>query len=131
MGRVVVVDHAGTKITLSMTRFRLPRRMLLRLVARFRMFDATTIKFPVFIPKYEIAVFDGPPKVFSLRTPDLVFYYPDADIATRKWAELAAAVQQGGLLGEALDHFITYANPREQGVRHPALERYFAKLSQG
>jgi hypothetical protein len=96
MRKMAVVDHAGTKITLSMIRFGLPRRILLRLATRFRMFDPTTINYPVFIPRYEIAVFDGPPKVSSLRAPDRVFYYPDEDIAARKWAELAAAVEQGG-----------------------------------
>lgn len=132
MGKVAVLNHAGTKITISMIKFGWPRRILLRLAVRFRMFDPTTIKFPVFIPRYEIAVFNGSPKiVFSLRTPDLVFYYPSVDIATRKWAELTAAVQQGGIFGEALDHFVRDAHPREQGVRHPGLERYFAKFSRG
>lgn len=87
MGKIAVVHHGGSKITLSMIRFGLPRRMLLHLARRFRLVDR--FRFPLFTPKYEIAIFDGSPKVvFSLRNPHFVFYYPDANTASRKWGEL-------------------------------------------
>jgi hypothetical protein len=122
MGKVAVLDHAGSKITLSMIKFGLPRRVLLHLAKTFRMIDR--YRFPLFIPKYEIAVFDGGPKVvYSLRTPHLVFYYPDADTATRKWAELADVVEQGGLHGKEIVQFIRDGRPREQGLNPVGLEK--------
>lgn len=130
MGKIAVIDHAGTKITLSMIKFGLPRRILLSIARKFQMVDP--YRFPAFIPRYEIAVFNGGPKVvFSLSTPDVVFYYPDEDTATRKWTELSVAIQQDGLFGKAVDHFIRYAHPHEQGVHHPALEKYFAEHLRG
>jgi hypothetical protein len=129
MGQVAVVDHAGTKITLSMIKFGLPRRVLLRLEKKFRMIDR--YRFPLFTPKYEIAVFDGGPKVvFSLRNPSHVFYYPDADTASRKWAEPAAAVERGGLHGDEIVQFIRDGNPREQGLNPVGSDRAWAKLFQ-
>ena len=122
MGKVAVVDHAGSKITLSMIRFGLPRRVLLRLAKRCRLVDR--FRFPLFIPKYEIAIFDGGPKVvFSLRQPHLVFYYPDADTASRKWNQLTTAVEQGGLHGKEIIQFIRDGHPREQGLDPVGLDR--------
>jgi hypothetical protein len=121
MGKIAVVHHGGSQITLSMIRFGLPRRMLLRLARRFRMVDR--FRFPLFTPKYEIALFDGSPIIFSLRNPYLVFYYPDADTASRKWGELVAAVKQGGLYGNAIVQFIRDGDPCEQGLNPVGLDK--------
>jgi hypothetical protein len=127
MGKVAVLDHAGNKITLSMIKFGLPRRVLLRLAKKFRMINR--YRFPLFTPRYEIAVFDGGPKVvFSLHNPYLVFYYPDTDTASRKWAELAAAVEQGGLYGNEIVQFIRDGHPREQGLNPVGLGKAWANL---
>jgi hypothetical protein len=127
MGKVAVLDHAGTKVPLSMIKLGLPRRVLLRLAKKFRMIDR--YRFPLFTPKYEIAVFDGGPKVvFSLGNPYLIFYYPDADTASRKWAELAAAVEQGRLYGSEIVQFIRDGHPREQGLNPVGLDKAWAAL---
>lgn len=129
MGKVAVVDHAGSEITLSMIRFGFPRRMLLRFAKRYRLVDR--FRFPLFIPKYEIAIFDGGRKaVFSLRQPHLVFYYPDANAASRKWNQLTAAVEQGGLHGKEIIQFIRDGQPCEQGVDPVGLDRAWRALLQ-
>src|SRR5260370_28572135 len=115
MGQVAVVDHGSKKITLSMVRFGLPRRILLHIAKQFRLIDR--YKCGVFTPRYEIAVFDGGPNaVFSLHTPYMVFYYRNSCTATRKLAELSAVVEQGGLHGDPLVQFIRTDYPNEQEV---------------
>jgi hypothetical protein len=113
MGKFAVVDHAGEKITLSMVKLGVMKRMLLRLAKKFRMVDR--YEFALFSPRYELAVFDGPSIVLS-PMPHFIFYYPDTDTATRKWNELTAAVELGGLCGGQFIDFIRNADPREQGV---------------
>jgi hypothetical protein len=128
MGKFAVIDHAGSTITLSMIKFGPLRRILLRVAKKLRLVER--YRFPLFTPKYELAVFDGGRKaVSSLHTPYLVFYYPDAGTAIRKWAELAAAVKQGGLHGNEIIQFIRNGNPREQGLNpvglNSALSNFF------
>jgi hypothetical protein len=118
MGKVAVLDHEGAKITLSMIKFGLSKRMLFCVARKLRLIDRYS--FAIFTPKYEIAVFRGIPKgVLSkavfVSMPDVIFYYPDADTAARKWGDLATAIEQGGLLGAALLRFMSDAHPSEQG----------------
>jgi hypothetical protein len=119
MGKFAVVDHAGEKITLSMVKFGVAKRILLRVAKKFRLINRH--EFAQFSPRYELAVFDGPKVVLSQM--HLIFYYPDADTATKKWGELAAAVEHGGLHGGQVIDFIRNADPREQAVNAVGVEK--------
>jgi hypothetical protein len=126
MGKVAAIEHAGRKITLSMVKFGLSKRILLKIKPKYP-------QLAMFTPRYEIALFDGGPEaVISLHKPHLIFYYPDADTATRKWGELVAAVEQGGLHGNEIIQFIRNGDPCEQGLYagglHRALETELMKL---
>lgn len=52
----------------------------------------------LFVPKYEIAFYDGGPKVVFSEKPYIIFYYPNAKIAFQKWDELAAIFAAEGAL---------------------------------
>jgi hypothetical protein len=65
---------------------------------------------------------------WSFLNPYLIFYYPDADTASRKWAELAAAVEQDGLYGSEIVQFIRDGRPREQGLNPVGLDKAWATL---
>jgi hypothetical protein len=122
MGRFAVLEHAGNKITLSMIKFGLPRRILFHIAKKLRLVDR--FEFAVFTPKYEIAVFDGGREaVYSLHTPPFVFYYPDAGTANKKWGELVTVLEEGGLHGDQLIDFIRNAHPREQGLNAIGVEK--------
>jgi hypothetical protein len=68
----------------------------------------------LFTPKYEIAVYEGGPKVVLFQKPLYIFYYPDAVIASKKWDELASILAREGIFGTA--DFIRAGHPREQGL---------------
>jgi len=67
-----------------------------------------------FIPKSEIAVYEGGPKVVFFQKLLYIFYYPDAVIASRKWDELVSILEREGIFGTA--DFIKAGEPREQGL---------------
>jgi hypothetical protein len=60
-----------------------------------------------------------------------ILYYPDADIANRKWSELVGVVEQDGLHG--LTQVIRDGNPGEQGFNGTgfkrALDRCFKEMT--
>lgn len=125
MGKVAVVNHGGSEITLSMVRWRARRLALfcgkkLGIINRFS--DAP------FVPKYEIAVYDGGPKAVFSEKPYIVFYYPNAKVAFQKWDELAAIFKDGGLHTSQLSDFIRAGHPREQGVSDIDFEGRMARL---
>jgi hypothetical protein len=60
MGKVAVVNHRGSQITLSMVKWSV-RRLALYWGKKLRLINRLSIA--LFIPKYEIAVYDGGPKV--------------------------------------------------------------------
>jgi hypothetical protein len=124
MGKLAVIDHRGRKTTLSMVKFGLSKRILLRLAKKFRIVNRYELA--LFVPKYEIAVFDSD-SVFA-RIPHLIFYYPDADTATRKWLQLSAVVEQGGLHGKEMVQFVRDGNPHEQGFSSVGLDRALANF---
>jgi hypothetical protein len=111
MGKVAVVNHGGSEITLSMVRWR-ARRLALFWGKKLGIINRFSIA--LFIPKYEIAVYDGGPKVVFSRKPLYYFYYPNAKIAFQKWDELAAIFAAEGLYG--ISDFIRAGEPRVQGV---------------
>jgi hypothetical protein len=69
---------------------------------------------PSFVPKYEIAVYNGDRRSVFSSKPVYIFYYPDAGIAMRKWDELTSILASKGIYG--LADFIRDGHPREQGL---------------
>ncbi len=109
MGKLSVVQFGGSDITLSMIRWGILRRY------RSNKFGFMNLTGALFIPKYEIAVYDGEPSVkYKLGLPDMVFYYPDKSTALQKFDELRAVITQGGLFGKPIRDFISSAEPKEQ-----------------
>jgi|SRR5271169_5951090 len=110
MGKVAVVNHDGSEITLSMVRWR-ARRLALFCGKKLGIINRFSIA--LFIPKYEIAVYNGGAKVVFSQKPAYIFYYPNAAIALQKWDELAVILGKDGLYSIA--DFIRAGHPREQG----------------
>jgi hypothetical protein len=123
MGKIAVVNHDGSEITLSMVRWR-ARRLVLFWGKKLRIINRFSIA--LFVPKYEIAVYDGGPKVVFAEKPYIIFYYPNAKIAFQKWEELIPIFESGGLY--ALSDFIRAGHPREQGVSDIDFEGRMARL---
>jgi|ERR1700675_4916851 len=113
MGKVAVVNHGGSEITLSMVRWR-ARRLALFCGKKLGIINRYSIA--LFVPKYEIAVYDGGRKVVFSEKPYIIFYYPNAKIAFQKWDELVAIFKDGGLYASQLSDFIRTAHPREQSA---------------
>jgi hypothetical protein len=111
MGKVGVLNHGEAEITLSMARWR-ARRLALFLGKKFGIINRFSIA--LFVPKYEIAVYDGGRRAVFSRKPVYIFYYPDANVALKKWDELTAILTAEGLYGVA--DFIRAGRPREQGL---------------
>jgi hypothetical protein len=111
MGKVAVLNHGKTEITLRMIRWR-TRRVALFLGKKFGLINRFSIA--LFVPKYEIDVFDSSRKAIFSQKPVYIFYYPSADIALRKWDELTSLLAVEGLYGIA--DFIRAGHPREQGL---------------
>jgi hypothetical protein len=65
----------------------------------------------LFIPKYEIAVYEGAPEVVYSNAPEFVFYYPDKAAALLRLGDLESAIVEGGLDGAPMRDFIWDANP--------------------
>jgi len=105
-----VLNHREAEITLSMIRWR-ARRLALYLGKKCRIINRFHIA--LFIPKFEIAIFDGGRKSVLTRKPTYIFYYPNASIAFEKWDELVSILAAAGLYG--LSDFIRDGHPREQG----------------
>ena len=111
MGKVTVVKHGADEITLSMVRWR-ARRLMLYLGKKLGLINRFNIA--LFIPQYEIAVYEGGPNVVSTKKPMYIFYYPNEEIAFKKFDELASILAHGGIFGTA--DFIRDGHPREQSV---------------
>jgi hypothetical protein len=112
MGKVAVVRHSEAEITLSMVRWGRVRRLALFWGKKLGIINRFYIA--LFVPKYEIAVYEGGPKVVFSRKPVYIFYYPDTVTALRKWDELASILAREGLFGTV--DFIRTGEPREQGL---------------
>jgi hypothetical protein len=125
MGKIAVVNHGESEITLSMVRWR-ARRLALFWGKKLGIINRFSIA--LFIPKYEIAVYDGGPKVVYSEKPYIIFYYPNARVAFQKWDELAAIFKDGGLYASRLSEFIKAGHPREQGVSDIDFEGRMARL---
>jgi hypothetical protein len=123
MGELATVAYEGSEITLSMVKWGVLRRTLLSWM------PSDNTRPCRFIPQYEIAVYDGSPKVVFSKQPTLVFYYPDKETAFEKWDELLAIVKQGGLYGAG--EFIRDGDPRKQGVltNLPSFQEVFGLTS--
>jgi hypothetical protein len=67
-----------------------------------------------FIPRYEIAVYDGAPSLSYFA--EVVFYYPDKASALQKFDELKAAIAGGGIFGQQFRKVISGAGPHKQHV---------------
>ena len=122
MGKFAVVNHGSSEITLSMVRWG-ARRLALYWGKELGLINRYSIAF--FIPKYEIAVYDGGPRVVFSEKPYLIFYYPNAEIAFRKWDELIALFERGG---HGVPDFIRAGHPDEQGVSFIDFECRMARL---
>lgn len=114
MGDVRIASYEGSEITLSMVKWGAVRRSLLFLAKRFRLVNRFSIA--LFVPRYEIALYEGNPRVVFSKRLFIIFYYPDQAIARTKLEELVTLVEQGGLLGKPLQEFLRNAAPREQGA---------------
>jgi hypothetical protein len=114
MGAVRIASYEGSEITLSMVKWGAVRRSLLFLAKRFRLVNRFSVA--LFVPRYEIALYEGNPRVVFSKRPFIIFYYPDEVIARAKLEEIVTLVQQGGLLGKPLQEFLRNGAPREQGV---------------
>jgi len=112
MRKFAVVRHSEAEITLSMVRWGWVRRLALFWGKKLGTINRFYIA--LFIPKYEIAVYEGGPKVVFFQKPLYIFYYPDAVIASRKWDELISILEREGVFGTA--DFIRAGEPREQGL---------------
>ena len=110
MRKFAVVRHREDEITLSMVRWGWVRRLALFWGKKLGVINRYFIA--LFIPKYEIAVYEGGTVFFQ--KPLYIFYYPDAVIASKKWDELASILEGEGIFGTA--DFIRAGNPREQGL---------------
>src|SRR6266481_3480225 len=110
MRKFAVVRHREDEITLSMVRWGWVRRLALFWGKKLGVINRYFIA--LFIPKYEIAVYEGGTVFFQ--KPLYIFYYPDAVIASKKWNELASILEGEGIFGTA--DFIRAGNPREQGL---------------
>jgi hypothetical protein len=108
MGELATVTYEGSEITLSMVKWGVMRRTALSWM------PSDTARPCRFIPQYEIAIFDGPPKVVFSQQATLIFYYPDKQTAFEKWDELQAVLRERGLYGAV--RFIGNGDPRKQGV---------------
>jgi hypothetical protein len=64
----------------------------------------------LFIPKYEIAVYEGAAPVVFSKAPEMVFYYPDKAAALLRLGDLESAIVEGGLDGAPTLDFIRDAN---------------------
>ena len=112
MREFAVVRHSEAEITLSMVRWGWVRRLALFWGKKLGIINRFFIAF--FIPKSEIAVYEGGPKVVFFQKLLYIFYYPDAVIASRKWDELVSILEREGIFGTA--DFIKAGEPREQGL---------------
>jgi hypothetical protein len=110
MRKFAVVRHSEDEITLSMVRWGWVRRLALFWGKKLGIINRYFIA--LFIPKYEIAVYEGGTVFFQ--KPLYIFYYPDAVIASKKWDELASILEGEGIFGTA--DFIRSGDPREQGL---------------
>lgn len=113
VGKVAVVAFEGSEFTLSMVKWGVIRRTALFLGKKFRLINQFTIA--LFVPRYEIAIFEGSPKAMFHKRPDIIFYYPDKDIAVAKLEELTELVRQGGSFGGPVMDFLRNGVPRQQG----------------
>ena len=114
MGEIRIASYEGSEITLSMVKWGAIRRSLLYLGKRFRFVNRFSVA--LFVPRYEIALYKGNPRVVFSKRPSIVFYYPDKAIALAKLEELVTIVQQGGILGKPLQEFLRNGAPREQSA---------------
>lgn len=123
MGKVAVVNHGGSQITLSIVKWG-GRRLASYWGKKFRLINRFSIA--LFIPKYEIAVYDGKPKVVFSEKPYIIFYYPNKKLAFQKWDELVGIFTHRGLY--AVPDFIRAGHPHEQGVSEFDFEGRMARL---
>jgi hypothetical protein len=111
MGELAIVTFEEKTFTLSMVRWGFLRRRKSNKQGFMRLTGAS------FIPKYEIAVYDGKPSVvFKLGLPETVFYYPDKQLAMENFHDLRAAIAEGGIFGERFRRLISAAEPQKQHV---------------
>jgi hypothetical protein len=108
MGELVTVAHDGSEITLSMIKWGAVRRWML---SKTRGSDAPAR----FVPEYEIAIYEGSPKVVLSKNPIFKFFYRDKETALEKLDELAAIIKQDGLNGDGIWEFASKGDPRKQG----------------
>ncbi|HEV7910285.1 MAG TPA: hypothetical protein VGP28_04180 [Methylocella sp.] len=108
-GKLRVVRWNGFDFTLSLIRWGFLRRYRARR-GKIAFFDTGAL----FIPKYEISVYEGAPEVVYSNAPEFVFYYPDKAAALLRLGDLESAIVEGGLDGAPMRDFIWDANPQRQ-----------------
>jgi|GEM_PF-6626496 len=108
-GKLRVVRWNGFDFTLSLIRWGFLRRYRARR-GKITFFDTGAL----FIPKYEIAVYEGAAPVVFSKAPEMVFYYPDKAAALLRLGDLESAIVEGGLDGAPTLDFIRDANPQRQ-----------------
>lgn len=112
MGQFSVLTYKGSEITLSKVKWGIFRRFALWAGKKVRLINRFEIA--LFVPKYEVAIFDGGRGSVFLKRPFLIFYYPAKKVADVKFNELALVLTKGGLLGEPMQQFIRDGEPRQQ-----------------
>jgi hypothetical protein len=114
MDKVAFVIFEGSEITLGMAKWSALRRAALFFGMRLGLLSRLSPT--LFVPAYEIGIYDcGPNRAFS-KQPYLAFYFANEKIAQRKFQELSALLQERGLHSEPLSVFIENGNPSEQGL---------------
>jgi hypothetical protein len=107
MGELAKITHNGTDITVSMIKWGVLRRTALSLMMKCGQRAPTR-----FVPKYETAVVKGS---FFTSKPIYVFYYPNRQVAYKKWSELTANLKSGGLYGQEMQALFRNMKRDEQG----------------
>jgi hypothetical protein len=82
MGKGAVVVFDGSEFTLSMVKWGTLRRSALFLGRKLRFINRVSPT--LFVPSYEVAIYNGSPKVVISKQPSITFYFSTKKIAQTK-----------------------------------------------
>jgi hypothetical protein len=97
MGKVAVINYESSEITMSFVKWGILKRAMTSIGMMSLSFR---LKAPAaFVPAYELALYDGSPRVVLHEQPYIIFYFANKQIAKRRLEELEEELQKGGLHG--------------------------------